>query len=205
MIFDIKSIHSVFPITGAIHVGAFVGEELLAYRSIGLSNTMLFEPQEDLYNIVKSKTILGERVFNTALGSKKEKMTMNISYREGGIENGCGASSSLLKPKKHLEEHPEVLFLEEKEVEVNLLDDFYEDGYNFLNIDVQGFELEVLKGATKSLEKIDSMILEVNCDEVYEGCPLVEDLDKFLLDFGFQRIETVMQSKSWGDAIYAKV
>ena len=54
------------------------------------------------------------------------------------------------------------------------------------------------------LPSIDAMILEVNRDEVYEGCPMVEDLDRFLSDFGFERVGTHWQSQSWGDAIYAK-
>jgi hypothetical protein len=109
-----------------------------------------------------------------------------------------------LKPKVHLEEHPEVTFPETKTVEVHTLDDYYDPQYNFLNIDVQGYELEVLKGASKTLANIDAMILEVNRDEVYEGCPMIEDIDNFLKGFGFNRIAEVWQSKSWGDALYAR-
>ena len=49
------------------------------------------------------------------------------------------------------------------------------------------------------------MILEVNRDEVYEGCPLIKDVNNFVIPLGFTMIETVWQSKSWGDALYAKV
>ena len=37
-----------------------------------------------------------------------------------------------------------------------------------INMDVQGYELEVLKGATKTLEQVDYVYCEVNRDEVYE-------------------------------------
>ena len=49
MIFDLKSIqnHTGISITGAIHVGAFLGEELSQYRALGLTNTILFEPQKN--------------------------------------------------------------------------------------------------------------------------------------------------------------
>ena len=73
-----------------------------------------------------------------------------------------------------------------------------------LNIDVQGYELEVLKGADSILGCIQFMILEVNLDEMYEGCPLVEELDEFLKKCNFERIHTYWQSTSWGDAIYVK-
>ena len=54
MIFDLNSIESAtgIKITGAIHVGAFLGEELSQYRALGLTNTILFEPQRKLFDIV---------------------------------------------------------------------------------------------------------------------------------------------------------
>ena len=76
--------------------------------------------------------------------------------------------------------------------------------YNFLNIDVQGYELEVLKGATKTLENVDAMILEINRDEMYEGCPMVEDIDSFLRERNIVRAVTYWQSESWGDGVYVR-
>ena len=204
MIFDIKQINAICEITGVIHIGGFVGEELNCYRSIGLTNTVIFEPQPKLFDIIKNKLILQEKAYDVALGSKSDKKTMYISHREGGVDNGSGASSSLLKPKKHLEEHPEVTFPETIDVEIKTLDEFNLSGFNFLNIDVQGYELEVLRGATKLLPNIDAMIVEVNRDEVYEGCPMIQDIDDFLLPFGIERKFEYWQSKSWGDAIYMR-
>jgi len=204
MIFDIRQIHERYPITGIMHVGAFGGEELSLYRSIGLFNTIMFEPQPDLYAIAKEKCNFNEVIYNVAMGSEQGEKEMYISWRSGGIQQGCGASSSLMKPKKHLTEHADVLFKETINVKVDVLDNYYNPVYNFLNVDVQGYELEVLKGAVNSLSGIDAMILEVNRDEMYEGCPMVEDLDKFLHDFGFTRIATAWQSESWGDAVYAR-
>ena len=204
MIFNLGTINQRYPIKGVIHVGAFAGEELDQYRSLGLTNTMMFEPQEHLYNLVKSKCIFDEKIHNVALGSESSTKELFVSFREGGVAHGSGASSSLLKPKKHLDEHPEVTFPETTQVEVRKLDEYYDPQYNFLNIDVQGYELEVLRGAPKTLENIDAMILEVNRDEVYEGCPMIGDIDDFLEDVGFNRITEVWQSKSWGDALYAR-
>ena len=112
MIFNLEQIceHLNITIRGAIHVGAFVGEELDSYRNLGLTNTILFEPQKNLYDIVKQKCVGNEQVFNVALGSYKHTAEMFISETDGGIQNGSGASSSLYKPKKHLTEHPQVRF-----------------------------------------------------------------------------------------------
>ena len=53
-------------IRGVIHIGGFVGEELASYRQSGLSNTILFEPQKKLYQIIKSKCqmIMGIKITN---------------------------------------------------------------------------------------------------------------------------------------------
>ena len=213
MIFDLKQItdHFGFTIKGVIQVGAFVGEELPAYRSLGLFNTLLFEPQPKMFEVVKGKCCKGERVYNVALGSQKGEMEMYLSHTEGGIENGSGASGSLLRPKKHLTEHPHVRFIDKTTVQVDTLDSFLSEhkinphDYNFLNVDVQGFELEVLKGGVDTLNHIDAMILEINRDEVYEGCPMVEEIDFYVASAGFQRALTFWQSESWGDGFYIRV
>tara|TARA_R100000664_G_scaffold31446_1_gene45037 strand:- start:7705 stop:8346 length:642 start_codon:yes stop_codon:yes gene_type:complete len=213
MIFNLQQIteHLKIQIGGALHVGAFVGEELEAYRSMGLTNTIMFEPQKDLYEIVKAKCIGDERVFNVALGSYQHTAEMFISHTEGGIANGSGASSSLYKPKKHLTEHPHVKFNSKQEVKVECLDSFLEDnsidtsGYNFLNIDVQGYELEVLTGGLKFLSQVDLAVIEVNRDEVYEHCPMVGDIDEVMNKFGLGRAHTFWQSESWGDALYVRL
>jgi FkbM family methyltransferase len=212
MIFDLNSIeqHTSIKITGAIHVGAFLGEELSQYRGLGLTNTILFEPQKKLYDIVKFKCIVKEKVFNVALGSKEDVVGMFISDREGGVSNGAGASSSILAPKKHLTEHPEVTFPSKESINVKRFDKFIEENkvdtseHNFLNVDVQGYELEVLKGMGDELHKIQIVMAEVNRDEVYESCPMIEDIDSYLEGFGFKRLTVHWQSESWGDAVYFK-
>jgi FkbM family methyltransferase len=212
MIFDLNAIeqHTGIKITGAIHVGAFLGEELSQYRSLGLTNTILFEPQKKLFDIVNSKCIIKEKVFNVALGSEEDVVGMFISDREGGVFNGAGASSSILAPKKHLTEHPEVTFPSKESINVKRFDKFIQENkvdtsnHNLLNVDVQGYELEVLKGMGDELNKIQLIIAEVNRDEVYENCAMIEDIDDYARGFGFERISVQWQSKSWGDALYVK-
>ena len=212
MIFNLQQVQRAtgVRITGAIHVGAFVGEELSDYRSLGLDNTILFEPQEKLYDMVKFKCWPTEKVFNIALGSEEQEVEMFVSDREGGWRQGAGASSSILEPKKHLAEHPEVTFPEKQEITVKRFDKFIEENdidikyHNLLNIDVQGYELEVLKGIGEYLNKIDIVIVEVNRDETYKDCALIEEVDEHLARFNFNRIAVVWQSQSWGDALYVR-
>jgi hypothetical protein len=71
-------------------------------------------------------------------------------------------------------------------------------------MDTQGYELEVLKGAKKTLKKINFVYTEVNNTEVYENNALIEDIDKFLEKYNMVRVETDWMGTTWGDAFYIK-
>jgi hypothetical protein len=73
-----------------------------------------------------------------------------------------------------------------------------------INIDVQGYELEVFKGGKDFLNEVDYIITEVNRDEVYKGCAKIDELDSFLAPYGFNRVETTWDGGTWGDAFYIK-
>jgi hypothetical protein len=120
-------------------------------------------------------------------------------------DNGL-LSSSVLKPKVHLQLHPSVGFPTTEEVEMMRLDSFSNEtqNFNFINMDVQGYELEVLRGGAETLKHIDYVYCEVNRDELYEGNAFVEDLDKFLSDYNMERVETDWAGTLWGDALYVR-
>jgi hypothetical protein len=74
---------------------------------------------------------------------------------------------------------------------------------DYLNIDVQGYELEVLKGI-RNLDEIKYIKTEVNRKELYKNCVLVDDLDRYLAQYNFVRVKTIWWQLTvpWGDAIY---
>ena len=57
---------------------------------------------------------------------------------------------------------------------------------SLLKIDVQGFELEVLKGATGLLPEIDAVSVEASDVELYEGQALLGEIERFLDEAGFR-------------------
>lgn len=188
-------------ISGVIHIGAHYGEEVSNYVNLGIDDIVLFEPLKENFEILKnnvsdsSANIIGHCV---ALGNKNQNVNMFLS--SNNLE-----SSSVLKPKIHLDLHPEVIFSGEETVEMGRLDDFLFKNYNFINIDVQGYEMEVLKGAEKTLENIDYLYCEVNRNEVYEGNAYIEEIDNYLLNYNMRRVETFWwYDGPWGDALYIK-
>ena len=191
------------PVRGAIHVGAHLGQELHDYINIGFKSIAVFEPQVSKYNALLRRldefSSVDFRLFPLALGSSHRLAQLHVS-----VEND-GQSSSILKPDKHLDLHPEIHFSGKEEVFVTRMDHVISNAsdYNFVNIDVQGFELEVLKGmGHRILGRVDSLLLEVNKDSVYESCPHVDEIDAFLDGFGFKRVQTNWAGGMWGDAFY---
>jgi FkbM family methyltransferase len=187
-----------------VHIGAHRGQEVDSYkRNFPHSKIYLFEPQKKLFNFLENNYGQDDNIslFNYGLGSKNMNKEMYIS-------NNDGQSSSFLKPSNHLLEHPNVKF--EKaltKLEIKIFDELEIRDIDFLNIDTQGYELEVLKGSKISLANdVKYIILEVNKKELYNGCPLVADIDRFLSIYNFVRTDTYywLDKYSWGDAFYIK-
>jgi len=56
---------------------------------------------------------------------------------------------------------------------------------SLLKIDVQGYELEVLKGARHSLSRFELLLLELNLLDIHRDVPLLADVIGWLDDQGF--------------------
>ena len=200
MILDLNKLIEKYDIDlkGIIHIGAHHGKEYEVYRDlVSDDNLMFFEPIPECFEVLKQN--VGGTVVNKALGNYNGIAVLNLASN--------GQSSSLLEPALHKKQYPKITFKETIDVEIARLDDILEDKekYNLISIDVQGYELEVFKGAVKTLEGIDYIISEVNRKELYEDCVQVDELDKFLWEFDFVRGETKWAGKSWGDAFYIKI
>ena len=187
-------------IKGIIHIGGHYGEELQDYIDNGIQNIMVFEPLSHNFKVLSEKAAeLNANIegYKVALGSEKGSASMYVSDNEQ-------QSSSILEPAIHLTHHPHVKFPTTEDVEVDLLDEYDCKDYNFINMDVQGYELEVLKGATETLKQIKYVYCEVNRAEVYKDNALVEEIDDFLGKYGMVRKQTDWAGDIWGDALYIK-
>jgi FkbM family methyltransferase len=193
-------------IMGVLHIGAHFGQEFATYKRLGIENVMFFEPIPSTFQ--KLKENVGDKAIlvNTALGNIIGEVEMFIETINQG------QSSSVLQPEHHLVQHPNIQFDGKETVKITKLDNFIEnkDKYNFINIDVQGYELEVFKGGSEFLNHIDYIITEINGKKLYKDCVMLEELDDFLKNYGFRRIETEwfeigQFGESWGDAFYMKI
>src|SRR5690606_4646518 len=93
-------------------------------------------------------------------------------------------------------------------METNTLDEFvprYKSltKFNILNLDIQGAELKAMKGLSDWTD-IQAVFTEVNFQEMYKGCAIVSEIDEFLGEKGFLKVEQVDTGAGWGDALYIR-
>ena len=197
-------------IKGIIHIGACRGEEIFSYFRNGIKKVVLVEANINLINRLKFKCFIYNKLFNmdikienfAASDRSGNKIKLNIANNT--------QSSSILKLGKHSDLYPEIKYINEMEVETNTINQIFQNKYNikefnFMNLDIQGAELLALKGSGNILRYIDAIYTEVNLDEIYLNCARIEDIDKYLEIFGFERVLLATpESDLWGDALYVK-
>lgn len=187
-------------ISGVLHIGAHFGEENDVYNNLGIEKRIFFEPLSSNFRVLKNNIGENYTLMNIALGNENKKISMNVETANSG------QSSSILNPLLHLIQYPHIKFETTEDVDMKRLDDLDIDlsSFNFINIDVQGYELEVFRGAEKTLHNIDYIMSEINRDEVYQNCARIEQLIDFLSPYGFELVEQTWDGGTWGDGFFIK-
>jgi FkbM family methyltransferase len=186
---------------GVIHIGAHWGQEYPIYKHCKIPNLIFYEPLKENYKVLQTK--VGPEVIlrNVALGNFIGDIDMFVEVANQSM------SCSILEPDIHLKQYPHITFPKKEKVKIITLNSEFLDTskYNIINIDVQGYELEVFKGATQVLPTIDLIISEINRESLYKECAKVEDLDSFLSEYSFKRVLTEWEGGTWGNGVYIKV
>lgn len=192
-------------INGVVQVGAHWGEEYETYIANGINNIMFLEPSSKNYEELENRfyDLPNVAMFNIGCSDKEETVQMFVETKNNGQSN------SILKPANHTKQYPDIEFNETEQVDLMRLDSIaiYWADYNFLNIDVQCAEMLVLKGAIGILDQIDYIMSEVNYPgaELYEGCTDINEMDKFLSEYGFVRMEEPQWiGGTWSDSFWIK-
>ncbi|MEK6531620.1 MAG: FkbM family methyltransferase [Deltaproteobacteria bacterium] len=141
-----------------------------------------FEPIPELAlelrkRFASSKNVV---VHENALGAEGKGIRFNV------LKNIV--SSSVLKPTDIKRSYHGSKVDVERSIEVRQvrLDEAIKAPVDIMKLDLQGYELEALKGAEGLLNDIKAITTEVEFTPLYEGQPLFSDIDKYLREKGFR-------------------
>lgn len=182
-----------FPLLAVVmyDIGARYGihyhyRELLKLKNFSVVG---FEPDEQEVAKLKESSQSGiQKIFPVALAESKGVRTIFLTK-----DPSC---SSFYPPAKDvLEEYPPSDFfelVESKSIDTISLDEFTENfdvaQPDFLKMDIQGAEYEVLKGGQLTLGNVVGIFLETHLKELYVGEPLFPESHGMLTKLGFRLI-----------------
>ncbi|MGE3268371.1 MAG: FkbM family methyltransferase [Chloroflexota bacterium] len=181
----------VFPYLGVncvLDVGAGTGEYGAFLRQNGYTGHIFsFEPIEERFQILASRCELDPKwsAYQFAIGSENSTATINVMRNSG--------YSSFLRPTEHSQATFPGCAVERTEaVDVGRLDEVVPGLTErlaaprlFLKTNVQGYDLEVLRGAERCLERVVGLHTELALHPIYKGAAGLAEAISAYEDAGF--------------------
>lgn len=171
-----------------LEAGAFDGKDTVAMAKLWpYGKIYAFEPILRWFNKVKNRTKTFSHVtcYQLALSDKSE-------IAEFFLSSNAGASSSLLRPEKHLEYAPSVKFETSIMVNTITIDEWAKqegiDHIDLLWLDIQGKEPDVLMASPHILKTVKAIYSEISREEIYKGQIVYRKYRRFLQSQGFREI-----------------
>lgn len=195
-IFERLNVH----IKGIIHVGMWDFVEYGCYTKLVGNNVIGIEANPQVYKDMAKPVAdkWGFKCFNEFL-SDKDKEVRDFYF--------AGEGSSLYKGQPQWNKNVSIkvqtktlaTVIEENEIDMN--------GYDFLNIDAEGAEFDVLKGFEKYLDYINVIDLETSYDDRHRSGADHNTIVQWLSERGFElkEMSDSYQSQNWGDSVFARV
>jgi len=170
-----------------LDVGANIGQFAQSIRNAGFQRKLVsFEPLAEAHaQLLKASRLDPEWEIapRTAIGACEGKVEINVSANS--------FSSSVLKMlPDHVRAAPESVCIGVEDVCLSTLDNAAIDYIQlseapFVKIDTQGYEDQVLDGATEVLKKAVGLHLELSFVPLYEGQSLFDQVVSRMYDAGF--------------------
>jgi FkbM family methyltransferase len=171
-----------------LDVGANIGQYGLTLRKCGFSG-----------RIVSFEALASAHARLTAVAARDQAWlampvcALGRAAGEGRINVAQNLLSSSLLPMNelHLQAAPESAYVSSEPVRVARLDELAAsvlppDGHLLLKIDTQGYEEEVLAGATGVLNRICALQLELSVTPLYRGAPDLRRMLELCESLGFR-------------------
>ena len=199
---DLKHVYDCKPL-GVLHVGAHLCEEAEMYEEFNWLPCYWVDANQTLLAAAKSNVNMSAGSHFFYEGVVWEKSGKKIQFN---VTNNF-QSSSVFEMEIHKELYMDVFVNLVEERITTTLDDLIpvDSFFDFINLDIQGAELNAIKGLGSRISNINWIYTEVNKKKLYKNIYLVNDIDDYLALFGFKRIATYwLPGVGWGDALYIK-
>ena len=194
-----------------IDVGAYKG----TYTDLILDNykpkkILMFEPQEEIFKYLKIKYNDNKDIFlfNKALSNKDKSAQFNFNKHNltSSLSNLDPGNSYLKLKAKLFGTTSEGMIIDIKTIQTTTLFSILEkeniEIIDFLKIDTEGHELEVLQGMREKINKVKCILVEFHLDEIYINYN-PEFLHQFLISNNFKLIEKFkFPFTTWEDRLY---
>jgi len=146
-----------------------------------------FEPLQDEHERLLGAAE-GDRLWSVA-----PRMALGGDHRDIEINVAGNSTSSSILPmnSRHERAAPDSRYVGVQRVPLRRLDDVAHPAIQqgrsiLLKIDTQGFEMPVLRGAEKMLQRLTGLQLELSLTQLYDGQVLYLDMLRWLSDRGFE-------------------
>jgi FkbM family methyltransferase len=179
-----------YAIDRVLDVGANIGQYALELRTdLAYEGPIVsFEPMRSAFEALQMAARSDRKwdVRNYGIGAHDQVMTLNVA--------GNSASSSILPMlAKHADAAPQSKYIGTEDVTVRRLDSVIDEVGGgsrnmFLKVDVQGYESEVISGATRSLSGIPLVQLELSLVPLYGGQLLLPEMVLLMRERGYELI-----------------
>ena len=180
-----------FNIQTILDVGANEGQYASQIFGSGYKGKIYsFEPISEVYKTLKKTAGDSQKwlTFNQGIGSREEEVMINVSanFVSSSIFNVSRASTDA---------EPQTQTVRKEKIKITTIDNFFSantfEKNILLKLDIQGFELEALKGAINSLPQLKVIQSELSFVKLYDNIPLYDEVIKFLEEHGYE-IFTIM-------------
>lgn len=175
-----------------IDCGAYIGDWTRAAKTVFPdSYVLMIEPQEDKKVYLEKVCIDYRPTVDYELALLGPENNSKIEFYE------MAAGSSILQELSNVPRKMKILPLMTMD---SILKKRNIGTVSILKIDVQGYELEVMKGASKTLQNTEAVILEVSLIQYNRGAPLFDEVIFFMKERGFL-IYDIIDLLRWKDGL----
>lgn len=207
--------HRLAPIDLIVHVGAHLAQEASEYEGYGAKCVLWIEADPEthgaLEKVLRSRTGETRHLSENALVSSSVGEPVSFHrFNEGGASSSVHRATETLKARfPNTGETGEVLTLTTRSLpEILARHDLDPRAARqpMLVVDVQGHELEVLKGLGDTLKDFSLCTCEVSRVPYYNGGASFDEIDAHMRSNGFRLVShRAIQVPRHGDVLYQRV